>query len=227
MNPVQARSEATDAGLAKQIAAGTTELDLPVSTAQIDRFVAYIRLIERWNLTYNLTAIRNPSDMVANHVLDCLAAAQAIIQERGPGAGRRLLDVGTGAGLPGLVVAAVSPERDVVCIDSVGKKAAFVRQAAALLELRNVTVLHDRVENVRSTAFDEIVSRAFATLADFVQTTRHLLREEGVWIAMKAKLTANELEPLSVHPYRVQPLHVPGLTAERCLVWISKKASAR
>ena len=213
--------------LAERIATGATELDLPLSTAQVDRFVSYIRLIERWNLTYNLTAVRDPESMVAHHLLDCLAAARCIVQERGPGAGTRLLDVGTGAGLPGLVIAAVSPERQVVCIDSVGKKTAFVRQAAALLELPNVTVLHDRVENVRVPAFDEIVSRAFAALADFVVSTRHLLRDDGVWIAMKAKIVASELEPISAYPHRVQPLHVPRLNAERCLVWIKQKASTR
>ena len=200
---------------------------MPLATAQVDRFVAYVRLIERWNATYNLTAVRNPADMVAHHLLDCLAAAAAILEKRGPGAGKRLLDVGTGAGLPGLVIAAVAPAREVVCIDSVGKKAAFVRQAAALLGLSNVTVLNDRVEKVQGSAFDEIVSRAFAPLEDFVAATRHLLRDGGVWIAMKANIVDSELLPLAGNPYLVQPLHVPGLAATRCLVWITKEASAR
>ncbi len=218
---------ADDATLAARIGAGSLQLGLAPTTAQLDRFVAYIRLIQQWNATYNLTAVRGATDMVSHHVLDSLAAAAAIIRARGAGAGKRLLDVGTGAGLPGLIIAAVSPEREVVCIDSVGKKTAFVRQATALLQLKNVTVLTDRVERLAGPAYDEIISRAFAALIDFMKTTRQLLKQDGVWIAMKAKVAAAELERLPLGSYNIESLQVPGLAAERCLVWMKREASAR
>ena len=220
-----AQAGVEDADLADEIAAGAAILDVPLTSAQVDRFVAYLRLIERWNATYNLTAIRNPRDMVAHHLLDCLAAAAALARERGTGVGKRLLDVGTGAGLPGLVIAVVSPAREVVCIDSVGKKTAFVTQAATVLGLRNVTAMHARVESVQGRVFDEIVSRAFSSLADLLSATRHLLDEAGIWMAMKAKVSEIELSNLRGVTHRVEPLRVPQLTAVRCLVWLTPEAS--
>jgi 16S rRNA (guanine527-N7)-methyltransferase len=216
-----------DAELAGQIAGGAATLGIPLSVAQVDGFLAYLRLIEHWNATYNLTAIRNPSDMVTHHLLDSLAAAAALLRARGPGAGRRLLDVGTGAGLPGLIIATVSPKREVVCVDSVAKKTAFVTQAAALLGLNNVTVIHRRVEELEAPPFDEIVSRAFSSLADFVSATTDLLATGGVWMAMKGKLPTAELDNLTSLTFHVEPLRVPGLYAERCLVWLNREASAR
>jgi 16S rRNA (guanine527-N7)-methyltransferase len=216
-----------DVELAAQIAGGAANLAIPLSAPQVDGFVAYLRLIERWNATYNLTAIRDPRDMVTHHLLDSLAAAAALLRARGPGTGRRLLDVGTGAGLPGLIIATVSPEREVVCLDSVAKKTAFVTQAAGLLGLKNVTVLHGRVEDVEAPAFDEIVSRAFASLVDFLGTTDRLLAEHGVWMAMKGKPPTTELGGLPAATFHVEPLMVPGLDADRCLVWVKREASTR
>jgi 16S rRNA (guanine527-N7)-methyltransferase len=227
LNVANAPARVGDAELAAQIAGGAATLAIPLSALQVDGFVAYLRLIERWNATYNLTAIRNPRDMVTHHLLDSLAAAAALLRARGPGTGKRLLDVGTGAGLPGLIIATVSPEREVVCVDSVAKKTAFVTQAAGLLGLRNVTVLHGRVEDVEAPAFDEIVSRAFASLADFVSATGRLLAEHGVWMAMKGKRPTTELVGLTAETFHVEPLNVPGLGAERCLVWLSREASTR
>jgi 16S rRNA (guanine527-N7)-methyltransferase len=217
-----------DAELADRVARGAATLSVPLPGSKVDRFVAYVRLIERWNATYNLTAVRDPRDMVAQHILDCLAATAALLRRRGTAPGERLLDVGSGAGLPGLVIAALAPEREIVCIDSVGKKAAFMTQAAGVLGLKNVTVLHARVEAIAHRSFDIVASRAFASLADFVAATRHLLSADtGCWMAMKGKPPAAELQALNDAVFHVEPLHVPGLAAERCVVWIeSKRAQA-
>ncbi len=128
-----------------------------------------------------------------------------------------------------MVIALVAPEREIVCIDSVGKKTAFVTQAAGLLELKNVTVMHDRVEALTGT-FDVVASRAFASLSDFVGATRHLLDRQGIWMALKGKAQEAELADLRNLTFHVETIVVPGLMAERCIVWIqseSKEASAR
>jgi 16S rRNA (guanine527-N7)-methyltransferase len=134
----------------------------------------------------------------------------------------RILDVGSGGGLPGVVLAAAEPAWDVTCIDAVGKKAAFVRQAAGELELLNLHVAHARVETLRSPPFDVITARAFAALPEFVRLTRPLLAPGGVWMAMKGKRPDDEIAalPADVEPFHVESLAVPGLDADRCLVWM-------
>ena len=214
---------ARDAELAVLLAAGSTQLDVALSAAQVDLFVAYIRLVERWNATYNLTAIRDPRAMLVQHVLDCLAIIHPLRRRRGPRPAGRLLDAGTGAGLPGLVIAAVEPGLEVVCVDSVGKKAAFVAHAASALGIGNAKALHQRVETMPGTPpFDLIVSRAFASIADFVGRTQHLLSVKGSWLAMKGKVPGHELNALRDLTFHVEPVYIPGLEAERCLIWIEK-----
>lgn len=214
---------APDAELAALLAAGSRQLDVALSTAQVVLFVAYVRLIERWNATYNLTAIRDPRAMLIQHVLDCVAVIAPLRRRLGPRPAGRLLDVGTGAGLPGLVIAAVEPGLEVVCVDSVGKKVAFVGHAAATLGIGNAQALHQRVETMPGPrSFDLIASRAFASIAGFVEPTRHLLSDGGSWLAMKGKTPYGELETLHDLTFHVEPLHVPGLEAERCLVWLQK-----
>ena len=212
-----------DAELADSVRAGAQTMAVPLSPHQVERLVAYVRLIERWNGTYNLTAVRQPRDMIQHHVLDCLAAADALVRRRGAGTGERLLDVGSGAGLPGLVIATVSPEREVLCIDSVGKKAAFLTQAIGLLSLKNASAVHGRVESLIDVEFDVIASRALASLAEFVRLTSRLMAESGDWMAMKAKLAAAELDDVAGTSPEVEHLHVHGLAAERCIVWMRKK----
>jgi len=203
------------------VSGGAAELALSLSASNVDQLVAYLRLIERWNATYNLTAIRDPRDMAVQHLLDCLAAAAALGRRRGPGAGERVIDVGSGAGLPGLILAIAFPGRKVTCVDSVGKKAAFITQVAGTLGLGNVKAVHSRIEDV-APGFDVITSRAFASLSDFVSATAHL-SEDPTWMAMKGKVPDDELASLAPPlAFDVEPLHVPGLAAERCLVWIEK-----
>ena len=185
-----------------------------------NRLLAYLDLLQRWNATYNLTAVRDPDEMVVQHLFDCLAVIAPL--KRQAGEVGQLLDVGSGGGLPGIVIAAVCPQWQVVCVDTVGKKAAFIRQAAAELQLRNLQGEHARVEQLQAAPFDVITSRAFASLADFVHLTRPHLRSGGVWMAMKGKRPDAELAELdgSVEVFHVEHLDVPQLSAERCIVWM-------
>lgn len=211
-----------DAELAGRVSSGAAALGLPLSAQQVGLFVAYVRLIERWNATYNLTAVRNPRAMVSQHIIDCLAAAAALSRRCDATPGGRLLDVGSGAGLPGLVIAVVAPTMEITCVDSIGKKSAFITHAAGALGLRNVTAVQGRVEAIVDRSFDVVASRAFASLSDFVGATKHLLAEDGVWMAMKGKVPTAELASLAGVTFHVEPIAVPGLAAERCLVWIKR-----
>lgn len=197
-------------------------LGLPLASAQADTLLAYLSLLQRWNATYNLTAVRDPAQMLVQHLVDCLAVVPPLVRALGEQGGTRVLDVGSGAGLPGVVIAVLCPAVQVVCVDTVGKKAAFVRQAAMELGLANLQAEHARVETLKQPPFDLITSRAFASLADFVTLTRHLLAPGGRWMAMKGQRPDAELSslPPGVRLDAVEPLAVPGLAAERCLVWL-------
>ncbi|MBL0092442.1 MAG: 16S rRNA (guanine(527)-N(7))-methyltransferase RsmG [Piscinibacter sp.] len=202
------------------------ELGLELPPATSDRLLAYLSLLHRWNATYNLTAVRDPQAMLTQHLADCLAVVGPFRRQLAAGSQRRLLDVGSGGGLPGVVLAALEPGWSVTCVDSVGKKVAFIRQVAAELSLRNLTGEHARIEALQAPPFDLITSRAFASLADFVVPTRRLLAPTGVWAAMKGKSPELELAalPPGITVFHVEPLTVPGLQAERCLVWMREAA---
>lgn len=197
-------------------------LGVGLTAAQGDLLMAYLELLQRWNATYNLTSIREPRQMLTQHLADCLAVIGPLRRHLGDGAGRRLLDVGSGGGLPGVVIAALQPALQVTCVDTVGKKAAFVRQAAGELGLSNLRAEHARVEQLSAQPFDVVASRAFAALADFVALSQRQLSPQGVWMAMKGKTPTEELAalPPQVEVFHVEPLAVPDLNAERCLVWM-------
>ena len=186
----------------------------------VDRLLAYLDLLQRWNKTYNLTAVRDSQEMLVQHLFDCLAVVNPL--RRQAGSGGRLLDVGSGGGLPGVVIAATCPQWQVVCVDTVGKKAAFIRQVAVELQLTNLRAEHARVEQLAPGGFDVVTSRAFASLADFVTLTRAQLSPQGIWLAMKGKQPTDELAalPSDVDVFHVEQLSVPQLAAERCLVWM-------
>jgi len=220
---------ADDAELAGLLSRGAADLAVELGPLDVGRLIAYVRLIERWNATYNLTAIRDPREMVTQHILDCLAAAAALNRRRDGGAGERLVDVGSGAGLPGLVIAMMSPAREVTCVDSVGKKAAFITHAAGVLGVRNAYAVHGRIEKLVD-QFDVVASRAFASLGEFVGATRHLLSDSGIWMAMKGKTPERELLALGdAYEFHVEQIRVPMVAADRCIVWITRspEASAR
>ncbi len=223
MTPSVPVAAVPDTELAALIAGAAPGLEISLTSVQVDLLVAYVRLIGRWNAAYNLTAVREPRAMVVQHILDCLAVIAPLRRRLAAVAGCRLLDVGSGAGLPGLVIAAVEPELEVICVDSVGKKAAFVTHAASALGLKNLTALHCRVEDMPDARFDVIASRAFASLGDFLGSTRRLLAEGGSWMAMKGKVPSAEIAALPDFTFHVEPLVVPGLDAARCLVWTMQK----
>ena len=204
--------------------AGAAQLGLTLDDRQCEGLLAYGALILKWNKVYNLTALRDPATVMTHHLLDSLSVIAPLHRER-KGA-TRLLDVGAGAGLPGAVIAIVRPDVDVTCLDAVAKKTAFVQQVAAELKLPNLRGLHARVEMLTG-AYDVISSRAFASLPDFYNGSMQLLAEEGVWLAMKGKVPAEELTalPPGVEVFHVEQLIVPGLDAERCIVWARKAAS--
>ncbi len=192
---------------------------LTLSPAQAEALAGYLALLQRWNATYNLTAVRDPAAMLSQHLADCLAVVGPLRRVRPAG---RVIDVGSGGGLPGVVLAVAEPAWAVRCVDTVGKKAAFVRQVAAELRLANLQALHSRVEQLAGPPAEVITSRAFASLADFTRLTRHLLAPGGVWMAMKGQAPADEQAalPADVEVFHVEPLAVPGLDAQRCLVWM-------
>lgn len=203
---------------AAAIGAGATQLGLDLKPRQLEQLADYARLLTRWNATHNLTAIRGSEETLTHHLLDSLSLVPSIMRIA-QGAAVQVLDVGSGGGLPGIVLAVAAPQARLTLIDAVQKKCAFLTQARLELRLENVEVVHGRIEAMREPLFDVIVSRALATLAQFVVWTRHLLKPSGCWLAMKGKLPADELAALP--PYvraTVVPLSVPGLNEERHLI---------
>lgn len=192
-----------------------------LGTGQVEDLVSYIALLAKWNQVHNLTAVRNPADMRVQHLLDCLAVL-APLRQHLRDSSARVLDVGSGAGLPGVVLAIAAPELQVTCVDAVAKKAAFVTQVAAELGLKNLRSEHARVEQLSLPAFDVITSRALGSLRDLVRLTRPLLKPGGVWMAMKGVRPTDEIVELAqeAEVFHVEPLHIPSLHGERCLVWM-------
>jgi 16S rRNA (guanine527-N7)-methyltransferase len=220
-----------DSMLAKKLQAGLAELSLDLSAQQQKQLLDYVAMIAKWNKVYNLTAIREEGEMLSHHLLDSLAVILPLQKhliglQANTGGAYRLLDVGAGAGLPGIVVAICCPEISVTCVDAVGKKAAFIQQVALALALPNLRGIHARVEAMLPAdiayGFDVITSRAFATLAEFVRLTTGLLAPTaGVWMAMKAKANAESADlPKDVTVFHVEQLRVPSLSEDRCLVWM-------
>lgn len=229
--------------------AGLRKLGLNLSTGQVDQLLAYQDLIAKWNKVYNLTAVRDPQEMLTHHLLDSLAAIPPLLRQVGGeevssvavdsrlrgsdgdlgggawGPHPRLLDVGSGGGLPGVVVAITCPQIKVDCVDTVLKKATFIQQVAATLKLPNLRGIHARVESLKAEeggGYDVVCSRAFASLVDFTAWSKAALRPAGLWMALKGKHPADELAalPPDVSVFHVEPLTVPGLDADRCIVWM-------
>lgn len=232
MSTVQAKAPASSpagqgASHERELRAGLAALGLALSDEQVQKLLAYQGLIGKWNQVYNLTAVRDPAEMLTHHLLDSLAAVPALqrhLAAQGLSA-PKLLDVGSGAGLPGVVFAICFPQLAVTCVDTVGKKAAFIKQAGLALSLPNLTGLHARVETLKEGSFDVVCSRAFASLVDFTNWSTDALAAGGVWMALKGKHPADELAalPASLEVLETEPLTVPGLDAERCICWIGRR----
>lgn len=228
---------AVDAAYRRQLEEAAASLALTLTAQQFDLLQAYMGWLQKWNKVYNLTSLRDPAEMLSHHLIDSLSAVAPLqrhlstlpgapgtanaLSDATPAQPVRVLDVGSGGGLPGVVLAICLPHVSVTCVDTVNKKAAFIQQVAAALRLPNLKGLHARVETVQG-GFDVVTSRAFASLRDFTAWSRSALVPGGVWMAMKGKHPAQELAELSadVDVFHVEPLHVPGLDAERCMVWM-------
>jgi 16S rRNA (guanine527-N7)-methyltransferase len=201
------------------LVSGIALLNLHVTDQQIDQLLSFIKLIEKWNKAYNLTAIRNREEMARLHILDSLAIVPHV-------EGKRVIDIGTGAGLPGIPLAICLPEVDFTLLDSNAKKTRFVQQVVLELKLKNVTVLHSRVENYHPEhGYDAVLTRAFASLPDIVKLTAHLLAEGGVLLAMKGQNLDAELAEITAKK-SVISVSVPGTDVERCLVRIQSPEQA-
>ena len=200
-------------------------LEITYELSQAQALETFCETLLKWNATYNLTTITDASSVLTLHVADSLTLVPKV-KEFAPAA-KRVLDVGSGGGLPVVPLAVMRPDLSVSAVDTVKKKAVFLRQAGVMCRLRNFTVYNDRVEKLSVPPFDVITSRAFASLKDMTFWTEHLLAENGVWLAMKGKLTEDEMAGLDRQKYEVSPvpLSVPGAEVERHLVVIRRRRS--
>ena len=197
-----------------QLESGMQKLGLENIPQVISKLLIYKELLIKWNKSFNLTSIKN-REVVTHHFLDCLSIIPFIKSSS-------LLDVGTGAGLPGIIIAIVKPDIKVSLIDKVGKKIAFIKRVVAELEIKNINTYHDRVELLTSEEkYDGIISRAFSNMDDFIKSTKHLIKSQGVWYGMKSKKILND-EMININePWTLEKLDVPFLDAERYLVKVS------
>lgn len=200
------------------LAQGIASMGLAVSDEAQQKLLAYLALLQKWNKVYNLTAVRDPLEMVTLHLLDSLSVLPYVNS-------KNVLDVGSGGGLPGIVLAICKPELQVTTIDTVQKKVIFMRQVKGELGLHNLTPVHARVENFQpSEPFELVISRAFSEIGLFLQLTQHLIAKNGRWLAMKGVMPMHELENLPFQPIQVLPLKVAGLDAERHLLVFENNA---
>lgn len=203
-----------------RLVSGSEAIGLDLSPLQIDRLLAYLNLLIRWNKTYNLTSVREPEDMLSRHLFDCMGVQKFLY-------GDYILDVGTGAGLPGMVLAILNENKKFALLDSNGKKSRFLTQVCIELKLDNVEVLNMRIEDLwAENSFDIIISRAFASLEDSMKSCGHLLNKQSRFMAMKAQITSDELTSLpdDFAVESVESLKIPGLSESRTLVVLHRKS---
>lgn len=207
--------------LKSKLERGLWALSIEATPQQMDLLIQYLALLEKWNKVYNLTAVRDPEEMLVKHLLDSLAVMPHLKWDK-------LIDVGTGAGLPGIPLAIMCPTKQVDLLDSNSKKTRFLIQAKAELNLVNTQVIYERVENYKpSVLYDSVISRAFASMNDMLHWTTHLLKEDGIWWAMKSQKDFEDLTALSggVKIQEMIELFVPGLEAERMLLKVIKPSA--
>ena len=216
--------------LAAGLRDGLDALQLSLSAAQQQTLLDYADWLAKWNRVYNLTALRQPQQLLTHHLLDSLAVCTPVQRQLaalGLAHTPQLLDVGSGGGLPGAVLAIACPALAVRCVDAVAKKALFISQVAAALRLPNLQGQHARVEHIQQ-PHDLVLSRAFASLVDFTRLSQGALAPHGLWLALKGKVPHDEIAalPPEIEVFHVEPVRVPGLDAERCLVWMRQRGSA-
>ncbi len=207
--------------LKSKLERGLCALSIEATPQQIDLLIQYLALLEKWNKVYNLTAVRDPEEMLVKHLLDSLAVMPHLKWDK-------LIDVGTGAGLPGIPLAIMCPTKQVDLLDSNSKKTRFLIQAKVELNLVNTQVIYERVENYKpSVLYDGVISRAFASMNDMLHWTTHLLKEDGIWWAMKSQKDFEDLTALSggIKIQKMIELFVPGLEADRMLLKVIKSSA--
>lgn len=203
--------------LKNQIVDGLRKIDLSVNEEQIEKINDFVNLLYKWNKAYNLTAVRDINEMLEKHIVDSLSIFKYIN-------GNRIIDVGTGPGLPGIPLAIIFPEKKFVLLDSNGKKTRFLQQAKTELHLNNIEIVNDRVDQYKpEKLFDEVLSRAFSSIDEMLSNTEHLCKEDGYFLAMKGQYPETELQ-LVKKPYKVQAIRWPESQAERHLVIISQSS---
>lgn len=196
---------------------GLQEFNIPSNETKLELLLDFIKLIEKWNKAYNLTAVRKREDMARLHILDSMSVLPFIH-------GNQIADIGTGAGLPGIPLAIFLPDVEFTLIDSNSKKTRFVQQTLLELGLKNVNVLHGRVEQIQQhKQFSTVITRAFANLPKMISLTKHLIDNQGILLAMKGQKPDEELSEIS-QPYSIIPIHVPGVDATRCLIRLEEMA---
>ncbi len=205
-----------------------TTFGLHITAEQKKKLLEYLEQLSKWNKTYNLTAIRNQEQALVQHVFDSLSVVKPILQctLQKKIANPKIMDVGSGGGLPGVMLAITLPDASVVCVDAVDKKMAFIRHIAAVLQLKNLKAVHARIEELTPAEMDVVTSRAFASLKDFAELSGKHVATGGELVAMKGKHPADEIVELEQTEWQVQKietLSVPELNAERCLVWMQRK----
>jgi len=226
-DPAAAHVMPPAAGFPQRLDDACRQLQLAPDAAQRDRLLRYVDQMARWNRTYNLTAVRDPGQMLVQHIFDSLAAVPALDRALDPAGPAALYDVGSGGGLPGAVLAILRPGWQVSCVDAVEKKTAFVRQMSGALALPNLHARHARVEALDPAGCDLVISRAFAALEDFASLAGRHVRDGGHLVAMKGKTPDAEIDALHAQgaweAWKVEPLAVPELDAQRCLVWMRRR----
>lgn len=204
--------------LSASLAKGIKNLELTLTDEQQHKLVGYVLLMHKWNKAYNLTSVRDPMEMMVKHILDSIAIAPYVDKQR-------IIDVGTGPGLPGMPLAIVFPEKQFTLLDSLGKRVRFMKQCAHELSLSNVTPIQSRVEEHKpDPLYDIVLSRAFASLKDMLHWCQHLVDSEGRFLALKGQFPQEEIDEVSSHYQisRTENLTVPNLVGERHLIWIKK-----
>ncbi|WP_028357266.1 16S rRNA (guanine(527)-N(7))-methyltransferase RsmG [Brackiella oedipodis] len=237
--------------LAERLQAASQVLGLALSAQQAERLLAYVELIKKWNKTYNITAIKDPRDILIQHIIDSLTVVkplQELVQQdlkaySNPALSEAaqvstqdvsvqplsVLDVGSGGGLPGVVLAIMNPTWHVTCIDAVHKKTAFITMVAGLLKLKNLNAVHTRIQDYPAHCADIVISRAFASLRDFVDWSGHCLKNKGMMVAMKAQYHESEMQALAHTSWQVHKyleLQVPEMQAQRSLIYLQAKKQA-
>jgi 16S rRNA (guanine527-N7)-methyltransferase len=223
--------ELTEASISERLVLALNALKLVAAPNQQTALLAYLEQLLRWNKTYNLTAIREPNQALVHHIFDSLSLVSPIRRQLtlGATANETIIDVGSGGGLPGVILAIMLPTVKITCVDAVEKKALFVRQMAGVLALKNLNALHARIETLEPLHSTIVTSRAFASLTDFAQLAGKHVSEQGHLLAMKGITPTEEIATLETlttwSALEVEPLTVPELEAQRCLVWMQRKGT--